>query len=82
VKVLTSHVVGKAVLSLAIAKMVTDDKGAHVVVTLSGAKLIAKKVGDKLTLTDENGGVATVTIADVVQSNGVIHVVDRVLLPK
>ena len=82
VKILTSHVVGKAVMFKAIDKMVADDKGAHPVKTLSGAMLIAKKNGDKLTLTDENGGVATVTIADVVQSNGVIHVVDAVLLPK
>ena len=81
-RILTSHVVGKAVMSDAIGKMVADDKGAHPVKTLSGAMLIAKKNGDKLTLTDESGGTATVTIADVAQSNGVIHVVDRVLLPK
>lgn len=82
VKVLTSHVVGKAVMSDAIAKMVADDKGEHPVKTLSGAMLIAKKNGDKLTLTDETGKTATVTIADVTQSNGVIHVIDTVLLPK
>lgn len=82
VKILTSHVVGTAVLSDAIAKMVADDKGAHPVKTLSGAVLIAKMSNGKLTLTDERGTVATVTIADVRQSNGVIHVVDRVLLPK
>ena len=82
VKVLTSHVVGKAVMSTAIAKMVADEKGAHPVKTLSGAMLIAKMKDGKLTLTDENGGTATVTIADVAQSNGVIHVVDHVLLPK
>jgi uncharacterized surface protein with fasciclin (FAS1) repeats len=81
-KVLTSHVVGKAAMSDAIAKMIADDKGAHPVKTLSGAMLIAKSSNGKITLTDENGGVATVTIADVTQSNGVIHVVDRVLLPK
>ena len=81
-KILTSHVVGKAVMSDAIAKMVSDDKGAHPVKTLSGAMLIAKMQDGKLTLTDENGGVATVTIADVTQSNGVIHVIDAVLLPK
>ena len=61
---------------------VADDKGAHPVKTLSGAMLIAKNDNGKLTLTDENGGVATVTIADVKQSNGVIHVIDHVLLPK
>ena len=44
--------------------------------------LQAKMDGDKITLTDETGGVATVTIADVKQSNGVIHVIDKVLLPK
>jgi uncharacterized surface protein with fasciclin (FAS1) repeats len=82
VKILTSHVVGKAVMSDAIMKMVSDDKGAHPVKTLSGAVLIAKMKNGKLTLTDENGGVATVTIADVNQSNGVIHVIDHVLLPK
>ena len=83
VKILTSHVVGKAVMSDAIGKMVDDDKGAHPVKTLSGAMLMVKKDKDgKLTLTDENGGTATVTIADVKQSNGVIHVVDAVLLPK
>ena len=38
--------------------------------------------GDKVTVTDETGGVANVTIADVAQSNGVIHVIDKVLLPK
>ncbi len=82
VKILTSHVVGKAVMSDAINKMVADENGAHPVKTLSGAMLIAKTSGGKLTLTDENGGVATVTIADVTQSNGVIHVIDHVLLPK
>ena len=82
VKILTSHVVGKAVMSDAIGKMVDDEKGAHPVKTLSGAMLIVKRSGDKLTLTDENGGTATVTIADVKQSNGVIHVIDSVLLPK
>ena len=51
VKILTSHVVGKAVMSDAIAKMVDDDKGAHPVKTLSGAMLMVKKAGDKLTLT-------------------------------
>ena len=81
-KILTSHVVAKAVMSDAIGKMIADDKGAHSIKTVSGAILIAKRRGSKITLTDENGGTATVTIADVRQSNGVIHVVDRVLLPK
>ena len=83
VKVLTTHVLGKAVLSDAIGKMVDDDKGAHPVKMLSGVTLMVKKAANgALTLTDETGGVATVTIADVKQSNGVIHVIDKVLLPK
>ena len=83
VKILTSHVVGKSVMSAAISKMVADENGTHPVKTLSGAMLQVKTNGNgKLTLTDENGGTATVTIADVVQSNGVIHVIDKVLLPK
>lgn len=50
--------------------------------TVGGCTLQAKMQGEKITLTDENGTVATVTIADVKQSNGVIQVVDTVLLPK
>ncbi len=81
-KVLTCHVVAADAMSSAIAKMIADDKGDHPVKTVGGCTLQAKMDGDKITLTDENGNVATVTIADVEQSNGVIHVIDTVLLPK
>ncbi len=81
-KVLTCHVVGTNALSDAIGKMISDDGGNHPVKTLGGCMLQAKMDGKKITLTDENGGVSTVTIADVKQSNGVIHVVDTVILPK
>lgn len=81
-KILTCHVVSANAMSPAIAKMIADDKGTHPVKTVGGCVLQAKMMGDKITLTDENGGVATVTIADVKQSNGVIHVIDTVLLPK
>ncbi|MBS9719363.1 fasciclin domain-containing protein [Tianweitania sp. BSSL-BM11] len=81
-KVLTCHVVAADAMSSAIGKMIKDDGGEHDVKTVGGCVLKAKMDGDKLTLTDENGGVATVTIADVKQSNGVIHVIDHVLLPK
>ncbi len=50
--------------------------------TVSGGTLIATMKGDKIMLTDENGGMATITIANVYQSNGVIHVTDAVSLPK
>lgn len=80
-KVLTCHVVAADAMSDAIGKMIADDGGTHAVETVGGCTLQAKMDGDKITLTDENGGVATVTIADVKQSNGVIHVIDTVLLP-
>jgi uncharacterized surface protein with fasciclin (FAS1) repeats len=70
-------------LSDAINKMIADDSGNHPVPTVAGGKLRAKNdYNGNITLTDENGRTATVTIADVRQSNGVIHVIDTVLLPK
>jgi len=81
-KILTCHVIPAKALAADVSKMVADDGGEHVVDTVGGCKLIAKAEGGKVTFTDENGGVATVTIADVIQSNGVIHVIDKVLLPK
>ncbi|MHC1546971.1 fasciclin domain-containing protein [Phyllobacterium sp. K27] len=81
-KILTCHVVAANASSTAIMKMVDDDKGAHPVKTVGGCVWTAKYEGKKLTLTDENGTVANVTIANVNQSNGVIHVIDKVLLPK
>lgn len=80
-QILTCHVVAANVMSDAIAGMIADDGGMHPVPTVGGCTLQAKMMGSKITLTDENGRTATVTIADVRQSNGVIHVVDRVLLP-
>ena len=82
VKILTCHVVAAKALSTDVAKMVADDGGEHVIDTVGGCKITAKVDGDKVMLTDEAGGTATVTVADVLQSNGVIHVVDHVLLPK
>ena len=66
----------------ALAQMIADDGGSHVIETLGGCQLTAQANDGTITLTDENGTVATVTIADVDQSNGVIHVIDAVLLPK
>jgi uncharacterized surface protein with fasciclin (FAS1) repeats len=80
-KILTCHVVGKAVMSDALNKMIADDGGKHPVPTLGGCTLQASYEGDMVKLTDETGNVATVTIADVAQSNGVIHVIDSVMLP-
>ena len=82
VKILTCHVVGKEVMSDALMGMIKDDGGKHPVPTLGGCTLQATYDGGKMMLTDEQGNVATVTIADVKQSNGVIHVIDTVMLPK
>lgn len=81
-KVLTCHVVGANAMSFAIKGMIADDAGVHPVTTLGGCVLLARYRDGKILLTDENGRTATVTIADVKQSNGVIHVIDTVLLPK
>jgi uncharacterized surface protein with fasciclin (FAS1) repeats len=83
-KVLTCHVVAADAMSPAIGKMIMDDGGAHPVETVGGCVLTASINPDNnaLQLTDENGNVATVTIPDVDQSNGVIHVIDTVLMPK
>ena len=80
--ILTCHVVAASAMSDAIGKMIADDKGMHPVPTVGGCTLNAQMHGDNITLTDEMGNVATVTIADVKQSNGVIHVIDTVMLPK
>ncbi|SFE61496.1 fasciclin domain-containing protein [Roseivivax sediminis] len=80
-QILTCHVVATEAMSGAIAGMIADDGGMHPVPTVGGCTLQAEMSGDTITLTDENGREATVTIADVDQSNGVIHVIDRVLLP-
>lgn len=83
-KVLTCHVVAADVMSPAIGKMIADDGGAHPVTTVGGCVLTAaiRDSDNALTLTDENGNVAVVTIPDVDQSNGVVHVIDTVLMPK
>jgi uncharacterized surface protein with fasciclin (FAS1) repeats len=82
VKFLTCLVVAAKAMATDVLAMVKADGGQHVVDTVGGCKLTLKVDGDKVTVTDETGGVANVTIADVVQSNGVIHVIDKVLLPK
>ncbi len=81
-KILTCHVIGAKAMAADVMGMVKADGGMHKVKTVGGCELTLKVDGDKVTVTDEAGGVANVTIADVAQSNGVIHVIDKVLLPK
>jgi uncharacterized surface protein with fasciclin (FAS1) repeats len=80
--VLTYHVVPGKMDSKAIAAAIKKGDGKAMFTTVQGQKLTAWMKGDKLMIKDENGNQATVTIADVYQSNGVIHVIDTVLLPK
>jgi len=80
--ILTYHVVAGKMDAAAITKAIADGKGTATLKTVAGGTLTAKAAGGKVLVTDEKGGSATVTIADVNQSNGVIHVVDKVLLPK
>jgi uncharacterized surface protein with fasciclin (FAS1) repeats len=80
-KILTCHVVAANAMSSAIKKMINDDGGMHAVKTVGGCTFTAKMKGDKLILVDGKGHESAVTIANVKQSNGVIHVIDTVLLP-
>lgn len=80
--ILKYHVVAGKWNAKAIAKLIKDGKGKAMIKTVSGGTLTAWTKGDNVYVTDENGNSAMVTIADVNQSNGVIHVIDTVLLPK
>jgi uncharacterized surface protein with fasciclin (FAS1) repeats len=80
-KILTCHVVAANAMSSAIKKMIKDDAGTHPVKTVGGCTFTAKLNGDNIVLVDGKGNQATVTISNVKQSNGVIHVIDTVLLP-
>ncbi len=81
VKILTYHVVAGKIGAAELKKMIADGGGQATLKTVSGGTLTAREVGGKIVLTDEKGGTSTVTIANVWQSNGVIHVVDTVLMP-
>ncbi|HEY0920988.1 fasciclin domain-containing protein [Devosia sp.] len=80
--ILTCHVIPAKALAADVVKLATDAGGTAEIDTVGGCKLQARAEGGTVTFTDETGGTATVTIADVLQSNGVIHVIDKVLLPK
>lgn len=81
--VLTYHVIAGKLDFNAISELIKKGKGSAALKTVSGGTLIAKMNGmHNITLTDENGSVANISTYDVYQSNGVIHVIDRVVLPK
>lgn len=80
--ILTYHVVAGKMNAADIAKAIKAGNGKATLTTVSGGTLIAWMKAKKLYITDENGTMSQITIADVNQSNGVIHVVDTVVLPK
>jgi len=81
VKILTYHVVPGRVSAKDLKKLIKAGGGKATIKTVQGEDLTAAIVDGKVVLTDAKGGTSTVTIADVFQSNGVIHVVDTVLMP-
>ncbi len=80
--ILTYHVVAGKMDAASIAKAIEEGKGKATLKTVAGGTLTASMEGKDVIITDEKGGKSKVTIADVMQSNGVIHVVDSVLMPK
>ena len=80
-KVLTYHVVPGKLDAAALSEQIAAGGGTATLNTVQGEALTAKAAGNGITLTDAKGNVATVTTADVYQSNGVIHVIDKVLMP-
>ena len=80
--ILTCHVVAGDVHAAQVAELIEAGGGEAALETVGGCTLTASVAEDgSVQITDENGNAATVTIADVDQSNGVIHVIDAVLLP-
>lgn len=81
-KVLTYHVVAGRLDSKELAKWIDKGNGKTELTTVAGGKLWVMMDGKDIVLKDENGGMAKVTIKDVHQKNGVIHVIDHVVIPK
>ncbi|HVE61162.1 MAG TPA: fasciclin domain-containing protein [Chitinophagaceae bacterium] len=80
--ILTYHVVAGKLDSKELAKWIKKGKGTTELKTVAGGKLWLIAKGNKIWIKDEEGGMAKVNIADVYQSNGVIHSIDHVLMPK
>ena len=79
--ILTYHVVSGNLSAMDLMKMVKKENGKATLKTVNGENLYVTMKGKKLMLTDAKGNMAKITIADVNQSNGVIHVIDKVLMP-
>ena len=81
-KILTYHVVAGNLDAAAVVAAITNGKGSVTLTTVSGGKLTASMEGGKVKLTDEAGNAAYVIATDLKGTNGVIHVIDSVVLPK
>ena len=81
-KILTYHVVSGKLSTDDLKKQIKAGKGKATLTTVSGNKLMAMMNGNNIMLKDENGHTANITVSDVKQSNGVIHVLDSVVTPK
>ncbi len=81
-KILTYHVVAGNLDAAAVVKAITAAKGSLLVKTVSGGTLTASIEQGKVVLTDDNGAKATVVATDLKAGNGVVHVIDSVVLPK
>ena len=81
-KILTYHVVAGNIDAAAVIKAIKDGKDKAVLTTVSGGKLTATLQGGKVILTDEKGGTATVVATDLKAGNGVVHVIDTVMMPQ
>ena len=80
--VLTYHVIAARLNSKALERMIKQGNGQAILKTVQGGELTATMSGSDINITDAKGNTARITITNVNQSNGVIHVVDRVLLPQ
>ncbi|RZJ18660.1 MAG: fasciclin domain-containing protein [Brevundimonas sp.] len=82
-KILTYHVVPGRLTAADLAAQATANGGTATLTTVQGEKLMVKDAGGgRWQITDAKGGMSTITQADVAQSNGVVHVIDTVLMPK
>ena len=80
--ILTYHVVPGRLTAAELSQQILAGGGTATLTTVNGAKLTAKAAGGGVQLTDAAGGTSMVTQSDVIQSNGVVHVIDTVLMPK
>jgi len=80
--ILKYHVVAGKISTADIAKQVEAGNGSATLTTIEGKSLVFTLEGNKLAIKDEKGGIAFITIKDVYESNGIMHVIDHVLLPK